>query len=188
MVWFKKEHTAPIDLDRITYAEGEEFPFHRGKGGDGCVFEYLGTAPAILLYYSLPTEKEIDMVKNGEINMGFFTYESLLCVIAEMGGNMVECPFNANLYKDHTFLKRIGETRNLNIFLIDSETNILRARRRIEMPADFAKSLWEAVSDQMNTPFDREKHLQLVAAVDRQYSVQELWQCIRYIIHCDAVK
>ena len=60
--------------------------------------------------------------------------------------------------------------------------------RWVQMPSGFAKALRDAVHGQMDPPFDREKRQQLAAAVEGQYSVQELCRFLQYTMRCGAVK
>lgn len=185
MFWFKKKAAQPDEENLITYAVGKQFPVNRKKHGDGCVFEYLSIGPAILIYYSNPTDSEIKMIKNQEAEIGFFNFECILYVIANIAGNIVECPFNVNLHSESQTIKSMGLKQNLAIFLIDADTNVIKVMRLVRMPQDFANALWDSVSSQFDAAFDKNQYNYLIDAVESRYSVKELSQYIQYSMHCE---
>lgn len=188
MFWFKKKNKAPEELNVITYAVGERFPLNRQRHGDGCAFEYLSIGPAILMYYSAPTNDEIKMIENEAIDIGLLNYDCLLYVIASIGGNIVQCPFNINLYPENQLLKNMETKQDLAIFLIDADTNIVKVMRLVEMTPNFANALWSFVDAQFSAEFDKNRYNALVNAVESQYSIEELCHYIQCSMHCDAEK
>lgn len=189
MFWSKKKKTLDEKLDFTSYVVGKQFPLNRKRHGDGCAFEYLGTGPSILIYYSNPTDIEIDRVETAPFDVGFFSYKSVLYVIANIGGDIIECPFNVNMHAEAQSLKSTGGKQGiLSIFLIDADTNILKAMRLTGMPPQFADALWESVSTQFDEAFDKNQYNALVDAIEEQYSVEELCQYVRYVLHCDQIQ
>ncbi len=186
MFWFKKEKTLGKNPDFTSYVVGKKFPLNRKKRGDGCVFEYLSIGPAVLFYYSAPTDAEINRIETAPFDVGFFNYECVLYVIANVGGDIAECPFNVNMYAESQTLRTLGETSELmSIFLIDADTNIIKAMRITRMPHQFAKALWDSISVQFEAAFDRDEYNALVDAIERRYSVGELSQYVQYAMRCD---
>lgn len=170
------------------YAIGEKFPLRRCGFGDGCKFEYLEMGPAILSYYSNPTESEINQFQNGEIFLGMFSYDCVLYLMGRFGGNIVECPFNVNYYTENEWLRGMGVKQNLAIFLIDADTNIVKAMRYICMSDEFAKNLWNKVEEQFDEEFNRDYYERLIFAIEQKYSSKELFSYSEYSMYCDAIE
>ena len=177
-----KKKTEP-EVQVVTYAEGKTFPLNRIKRGDGCVFEYISMGPAVLIYYTNPTGAEIKMIKNAELDIGFFSAECLLYFIIKFGGNIVECPFNANLCSNKQALQKMGTQRNLTIFLIDADTNIVKAMRLVQMPSQFSEALCYMVNEQLSSPFDERVYNYLVDLVEKDYSVSQLSEFVQVSMH-----
>ena len=129
---------------------------------DGCVFEYDDGGPFIKIFFDRPTEKEIEAVRHGAVQMGYYVRENAIFVVVKFGGQpWMDMPFNIRRYerldgKTIDLSLTVGENEGLSILimLVDSNDTTIKALRQISSSNGFAVGLLKEMAAQATMPYN----------------------------------
>lgn len=159
-----KYEVGKLYKDNVTrYAEGTKFDFTQS----GAVLE---------LYFERPSNKEIEDVKSGKFELGFYEKEDILFMLFKFGtGSYLDTPYSVHLSQPFQFMDLDpGFGFGLSIFLIDASTGILKAIRYVGLSNDFSQRFKKAVERQKRSSFDVTLYDQKVQSVYTNYSTKDL--------------
>ena len=158
-------------------AVGEPFPVKRHTTEDSLAFEYMGTGPFLLFNYSNPSESEIKMVAEDAFTFRWLSLEDVLFLLVkpESIDGWMDAPFNARIYDGQFDIRNIGHKPvDLHIVLIDSNTNIVKATRLINMGPKSADFIWKTINEQYDKEFDRAIYHGELDYIYSHYTSQDL--------------
>lgn len=133
------------------YVVGEKF----GKdiGGEGCVFEINDNLCSMSICLENPRDEEIRAVENGVMRIALSYVKGIIFLCVSFDECLYyEAPFNMALY--HKFQLEYPGINGymMPIFLIDKDTNILKAMRAVGFTNDFSKKLYQYSKEQWKNP------------------------------------
>ena len=172
----KEEEETELPVEE--YAIGRPFPRKRRQQQDGCIFSCIGDCgPCLISYYSNPTPAEIAAWQSGMVELGLTKINCVIYILGKFGPNIVEADYSIHLQGD-VDLEQLLVHKNdqLQLFLVDANTNIVQAMRSIQLPPYFSQQLWQFIAEQYAAGEDREGFARVVREVREQTNVQELFQ------------
>lgn len=158
-------------------------PLIEGKTNyqEGVIFEYTEAGPILIVAFNRPAEKEIEGVKSGKLQIGFYEIEPVVFITVKIQGcgGWMDTPFTIRKYDGkHTFdwSDPIGESQGLalTIVLIDATTGIVQAQRMIGTAHNFAVGLRSAILRQLEKPYDSVAFNQKVNEIYRNYTSDDI--------------
>ena len=129
---------------------------------DGCVFEYDDGGPFIKIFFDRPTEKEIEAVRHGAVQMGYYVRENAIFVVVKFGGQpWMDMPFNIRRYErlatstlDLSLTFEGKEGLSILIMMVDSQDGTIKALRQIASSHRFAVGLIKEMVAQTSMPYN----------------------------------
>ncbi|MEG0051192.1 MAG: hypothetical protein RR712_03355 [Terrisporobacter sp.] len=123
---------------------GEQFKENINKYDEGCKFDITDSGCILTIFYNNPTEEEINDIKIGKIQYGYYRENNVIFMLFKFGGQeWMDCPYSIHLSKSLTELQKIEEGLGyaINIYLVDAATGIINAIRLIGSNTRFSKML-----------------------------------------------
>ncbi|MCR8994685.1 hypothetical protein [Brevibacillus laterosporus] len=168
---------------------GQKFPLFSGsteslKGKDGAHFEAtdLNQGYFFCIHFTNISFKELKTFKESSISMRILQGNDHMVIPMIKFGNAMtfEMVFDPTLYSDNRALQ-FTETNNiLTIFLIDSDTGVLKGIRKCNLPLkmiQICKSSWARA---IINPHFSEQFNEWVARMSN-YPVETLWERATYV-------
>ena len=129
---------------------------------DGCVFEYDDGGPFIKMFFDRPTEKEIEDVRHGKLQMGYYVRDNVIFIVAKFGNiEWVDMPFNIRRYErlatstlDLSLTFKEKEGLSILIMMVDSHDGTIKALRQISSSHRFAVGLMKEMVAQTSMPYN----------------------------------
>ena len=162
------------DAGTFEIREGFPFPIPRKAIGDGARVEYFDyVGPALLIYYSNPTPEEIANVKDNFVYIAMSQIETAIWFVFRLGEDVLDCPMNPKYYSYD--LRRFPLASIFKIYLVDTNTNILKAMRFVPLPTYFQKHLKEAVEKAYQSKITIAQYPALMNFVESKYTTEDLF-------------
>ncbi|TEB13337.1 hypothetical protein [Pelotomaculum propionicicum] len=141
-------------------------------------FDFTQSGPVLLVFFAGPTPKEIESVKSGRFEAGFYAKDDVIFFLARFAGlNWMDAPYTAHLSEPFEFLEMgEGQGFGLHIFLVDARTGIIKAMRLIGLSAGFSRKLKTAIEDQKKRPFNKDVYDHQIKFVFSNFTTMELVQ------------
>lgn len=141
---------------------------------DGCVFDYDNGGPFIKMFFDRPTEKEIEDVRHGKLQMGYYVRDNAIFIVAKFGHiEWVDMPFNVRRYErlaasELDLSLTFGEKEGLSILImmVDSHDGTIKVLRQISSSHRFAVGLMKEMVAQTSMPYN---DIDFQATVDSVY-------------------
>lgn len=159
-----KYEVGQLFQDGITmYPEGTKFDFTQG-------------GPVLIMFLERPTEKEIQQVKSGRLQIGFWYKDDVIFVLFKFGSlNWMDAPYNVHLSEPFTFEEIVPNSGfGLHVFLVDAATGIIKAMRLIGLGTTFSIQLKKAIEKQKNAAFDESLYDKAIMRVYGNYSTNDM--------------
>ncbi len=155
---------------------GKPFPIPRRASGDGSRVEYFnGQGPSLLMYYSNLTTKEIAAVNEDVIHIAMSQIETAVWFVFRIGNDVLitDCPMNPKYYSYD--LRKFPLAGCFKIYLVDTDTNILKAMRDVPLPIYFQKSLKMAVEKACQSEVTVEEYPIMLDFINNKYTPHDLF-------------
>jgi hypothetical protein len=167
----KLEVGRPYHSDWQIWPERAEYSF-RGGGHELRIF--LGRA----------TRSEVEAVRSGPVEFGFFAEPPGLFLIARFGRSLsFECSFQWHRVseEERTPPPPTEETSPAlrapcTIILVDANRGLVLALRSVTFSPEFTRALHRAIADQAGAPYDRTAHERWADEMTRRLSTELLWR------------
>lgn len=149
------------------YEVGKLYDPRRTSWSQGGDFNFRSGELELRLFFARLTEADIAAIRSGPATFGYTVVEDLIFFCYEFGQACPISDSNFTIWKvpeaerTHTPLLAAGESAALTIFLVSSETGILRAIRQEFLTPEMSVGLFVDIEAQFTRPYD-------AAAVDRQ--------------------
>ncbi|HRC81221.1 MAG TPA: hypothetical protein PLF27_07530 [Sedimentibacter sp.] len=146
-----------------SYQEGIRFDFHQ-------------SGPILYLYFSRPKEKEIESIKSGKFDFGFYFKDEIIFILAKFQGMpWMDAPYSVHQSQPFTFQDiQDGKGFGLTTLLTDADTGILKVIRYSGLSTIFSKRFKDAIDTQKNMPFDKEIYCKKINAIYGNYKTKDL--------------
>jgi hypothetical protein len=152
--------------------------FEEGKTqySEGTRFDFRQDGAVLILFFDRPTSQEIEQIKTGRFEIGFFEKDEIIFMLSRLGSmNYIDAPYSVHLSKPFSFDElREGMGFGLNIFLVDASNGILKALRYIGLSTDFSCRLQKAIVGQKTMKFDRRAYDMKLQHIYANYSTNDL--------------
>lgn len=129
---------------------GEVFPGEIPKQ-DQCKFDMTDSGGVIVLFYTNPSEKEVDNIKQGEMSVALTEKSGILFFLAKFGSlPWIDMPYHRQLSPNLTILPVVPEGQGylVNVVLVDIKTGKVKALRAVGLPTRFSKTFKKLVESQ----------------------------------------
>jgi len=158
------------NFDVEKYVVGEKF----GRElEEGCRFEINDNLCSMTICLSNPTEAEIRAVERGKMNV-VLSYVNEIIFLCIMFDDCLyyEAPFNMALYSQFQLREPGDECYMMPVFLVEKETNILRAMRAVGFSNDFSDKLYKYSKVQWDNPIREYDHK--LECINEQYPMGKI--------------
>ena len=161
----------PYDPARRRWPQGTDYNFRAG-GHELRIF--LGVA----------TPSEVEAVRAGPVEFGFFAEPEGLFLIARFGPTL---SFNCSYHWHRVSAENrtpppptedvSPELRALlTVILVEAATGIVLTLRSVTFSPEFTRSLHRAIADQVVGSYDRAAHKRWADGMTRQFTTAQLWE------------
>ena len=158
----------------FSLAVGENFPFPRKSGGNGIKLEAHPLGIFLCVYSSNPKDKEISCLKNDAVTLHLTYIQPILeCVIQVEDDFWGDAPYFAPLYHKQISAAEM-KPRKIYICLIDSDSNILKSLRIIDLPFEMTAFIYKAQISQYASDISDEEYNEMLEDVQQKLSVKDL--------------
>jgi hypothetical protein len=166
----KLEVGKPYHPDGQVWPERSEYSFRLG-GHELRIF--LGGA----------TRREVEAVRSGPVEFGFFAEPEGLLLIARFGSQLsFDCCFNWHRVaaEERTLPPPSEETSrepraSITIILVEATTGMVLALRGVTFSPEFTRALHRAIADQAGAPYDRAAHDRWSDGMVARHFADQLW-------------
>lgn len=152
--------------------------FEEGRTGyqEGVKFDFDNSGAVLFLFFSNPTEAEINSVKKGRLQIGVYENSKILFMLFKFEGmEWMDAPYNVHLsqpYELQSVSDGIGYS--MTIFLINANTGILEAGRFIGWRSDMSRKFKEAIECQRSYKYNMDTYNKIVNQVYGNYSTKDM--------------
>lgn len=148
------------------------------KYQEGVVFDFQHGSPLLYLFFNRPTIKEIEAVKSGKFEVGFYVKDEVIFILAKFEGMpWMDAPYSVHLSRPFV-LQDIHERQGfgLTILLVDASTGILKAIRYSGLSTEFSRKFRDAIERQNTLTWEEKTYQQKINIVYGNYSTDDLVQ------------
>jgi hypothetical protein len=141
---------------------------------------------SLVIFLHRPTRKELEAIKSGPVEFGFFAEPQGLFLITRFGRALTfDCSFHAQRLtavtgeqaQPHPMEEVSPKLRAaMHILLIDADSGIILALRRCTFSPEFTRSLHRAIADQVVAEYNRVEHDRWANSIIAWFNTHELWQ------------
>ena len=159
-------------------AVGRPYPGFADRG-EGAWFDVDGSGGSIVLKFVKPTAKEVDAIRNGDVDITATVIGDVIYLTAKFGDiARVDMPYSAHLsladVLDVFPNPSDGEGLALTVALADHPSCVVRAMRLLGLTTEFTRALRGLIEDQMEQPFDETAYLSFIEFIKFMYSTEEI--------------
>lgn len=157
------------------YEVGKPFPGGLRGMANTTGYGYGDTGHHLVFCWPEITPGELQALRNGDVDLGLVAWEELVFLLYRVPGafQWSDVLFSIHLQDEARRAippKTHGSTRALmNIWVVDSETGILKVMRQATMSPHFTRSLHDAIRKQAAMPFDADQYLSRIRDVYALY-------------------
>lgn len=158
---------------------GEPLEENKRKYAEGLIFDTGKSGAKLLIFFNSPTSKEIDSVKNADIELRLCVLNDIIFILSKVGTNpWMDSPYSVHLAKYK--LEDLPETEQLNsgyglpIILIDANTGIVKVIRYIGLSTEFSQKLNQEINKQYSLPFSEGKYHMSLNRIFNNYNTKDL--------------
>ena len=160
-------------------------PYHPGRRRwpEGSDYNFRNGGHELRLFVGGATLPEVEAVRSGPVQFGFFAEPEGLFLITRFGTRMsFDCSYNWHRVSenDRTLPPPTEETSPelralLTILLIEATNGVVLAIRTVTFSPEFTRALHRAIADQVAAPYDRAAHERWADGMTAQNSTEQLW-------------
>lgn len=166
------------------FAVGQQSPI--APMPEGPYFEWSESGAIMYLFLDSPTEKEIEGVRKGKLQIGIAPMPPVLFIMAKINGcgGWMDMPFTIRKYQNEIFtLPEIEDNQGilLQITLIDCRTNVVKAIRAVSLSTDLSRAMRDEFIKQIKAPYSDSNYLNTVTTIQGQYSSNALAKRAQHI-------
>lgn len=154
---------------------GKLFEDGKTKYQEGVKFDFTQSGPVLTMFFDKPTEKEIECVRSGGLQCGFYVKDEIIFMLFKFGGlEWVDAPYSIHLSKPFEF-QQIDEGMGfgLNVYFVDAATGILKVMKLFGLHTKFSISLRDEMLAQRQKSFDVGKYQQKINQVYGNYCTKD---------------
>lgn len=142
---------------------------------EGIRFDINDAGCDLYIYFSNPSNEEIQDIKDGKFKAGYYTEDNAIFMLFKFGNlTWMDAPYSIHLSKNLTNFQLFdgGQGLALHVYFIDANTGILKVMRLIGLKTRFSIQLIEAVEKQKKMPYqDYQYNINSIMA---KYSTKDL--------------
>lgn len=146
------------------------------KYQEGVIFDFQQAGTLLYLFFNSPTETEIESIKKGEFEIGFYQKDEVIFIMAKFQGMpWMDAPYSVHLSQPFEFQEITeGKGFGLTTLLVDANTGILKAIRYSGLSTEFSRKLRIAIENQKNISWDERSYNQKIDMIYDNYSTYDL--------------
>ena len=143
---------------------------------EGTKFDFIQSGALLELYFKRPTEKEIEDVREGKFELGFYEKDNIIFMLFKFGnGIYMDAPYSVHLSQPFEFMElEPGLGFGLTILLVDTTTGILKSIRYVGLSTDFSQRFKKSVERQKDCSFNKNEYSLRIQNVYQNYSTTDL--------------
>ncbi|RCX20858.1 hypothetical protein DFR58_10160 [Anaerobacterium chartisolvens] len=141
-------------------------------------FSFGASGAALELYLQKPSKKEIESVRAGKFELGFYEKQPCIFMLFKFAGmGYMDAPYSVHLSPAFEFQPLSpGLGFALTVFLVDAATGVLEVMRYVGLSTDFSARLQKAIERQREMLFDRVEYDACIAHTYSNYPTEALVQ------------
>ena len=164
---------------------GKPYQPGRRRWPEGVDYNWRSGGHELRLFLGGATRHEVEAVRSGPVQFGFFAEPEGLFLIARFGPTLsFDCSYHwhrmAEVTGDRTLPPPAEETSPelralLSVILIEATTGVVLALRAATFSPEFTRAIHRAIAGQAAGTYDRVEHLRWAEALTARYTTLELW-------------
>ena len=162
---------------------GKPYQPGRRRWPEGVDYNWRSGGHELRLFLGGATRHEVEAVRSGPVQFGFFAEPEGLFLIARFGTRLsFDCSYNWHRLSadDRTLPPPSEETSPklwaiLTIILVEATSGIVLALRGVTFSPEFTGAIHRAIADQVGAPYDRTAHERWANETTRRLSTHQLW-------------
>lgn len=162
-----------------TFKVGEAFPLPAVKQ-ESVVFSVEPYTVMLTYYFRRPTEEEVREFKEGTCELAVSELRDTMFVLSRFGRlRWSDAAYSTHLSAGEKKLPDLAEGNrgySVDAFLVDCDTNILKAHRLVRMTPEFSFRFRDLLEKDNRRSFDPADYNHAVEEVYKNYSTTELLQ------------
>ena len=163
---------------------GKLYDPHRRRWPEGADYDFRGGAHELCIFLDGATAAEVEAIKSGPVEFGFFADPMGLFLITRFGSqHSFDCSYNWHrvAMAERTLPPPTDETSPAlrapcTIILVDAADGIVLALRSVTFSPEFSRALHRAIADQVVAPYNGAAHRRWADSMTGQYSTDQLWR------------
>lgn len=186
---FNLLNNEPEDIELFDIRVGHKFPLfidsvERMKGKDGAYFEAsdFNQGYMFCIHFSNVRQFEIDIIRKKPISMRIIEEDGMVLPIIRFGSDMIfEMVFDPTLYADERALQIVERNNILSIFLIESNTGVVKVIRQCNFPLKMIQTCKESWSRAILELDFSNRFANWYEALQSRYTPEGLWNRAKYV-------
>jgi hypothetical protein len=162
---------------------GKRYEPSRRRWPEGADYNYRSGGHELRLFLGGATPGEVDAVRFGPVQFGFFAEPEGLFLITRFGTRMsFDCSYNWHHVsaEDRTLPPPSEETSPalralITILLIEANTGVVLAIRTVTFSPEFTRAIHRAIADQVGAPYEKAAHERWADGMTQRLSTHQLW-------------
>jgi hypothetical protein len=163
----------PYDPRLRSWSEGADYNFRSG-------------AHELRIFLARPTRSEVEAIRSGPVDFGFFTEPMGLFLITQFGSRLsFDCSYHwqrmAEVTGDRMLPPPSEETSPalralVAIILVEATSGVVLVLRAVTFSPEFTRAIHRAIADQVGAPYDRATHQKWADGMTARHSTDQLWE------------
>lgn len=165
-------------MSYTNFQVGEKFPLPIKAQGEGGIFQYDINGAMFILKLAKTDIIAIEAFRTGKLSLSLFTKNNILFFLYKIEGifnNWGDCPYAVKfLESDKQPDPEKAQEKVLNLYLVDSNLDVLLAMRTIQLSDEFWQALQANVKAQLQAPFSSSDYVANVQKIWSKYSSDDM--------------
>ena len=159
------------------YEVGQVVDKFKGRP-DEVHFDLADGGATLIVFFSFPTEKEIEQFSAGKkFEIRFLELYNQIILTTKIGDlQWMDAPYSPHVSEHLTKLSMPDDNTGLGLtlMLVDSTTGMIKSLRLIGLSSKFTKDFFRTVSQNMSMPFDKTEYDNTLNRIFAAYSTNQL--------------
>ncbi len=161
----------------LKFEVGSPFPMPL-DAKEGAVFSVEPYTMLLIYQFRNPTAEEIQEFKTGSYQLAVTELQSVLFILSKFGRlGWADAAYSTQLSHSSKELPELQEGNrgySIDAFLVDCDTNIIKAHRLIRMTPEFSRKFRLLLLDDLQKEFNADQYWQAVSRVFASYATKDL--------------
>ena len=165
---------------------GKPYAPRRRSWSEGADYNFRSGAHELRIFLARPTRSEVEAIRSGPVDFGFFTEPMGLFLITQFGSRLsFDCSYHwqrmAEVTGDRMLPPPSEETSPalralVAIILVEATSGVVLVLRAVTFSPEFTRAIDRSIADQAAGPYDPAGHREWADGMTARLSTDQRWE------------